>query len=65
MGSLQDELKKQIARLGLVHPVAEEVTPLPPQSTLAEQRKLAGIVETAKEVSSSSAPPVEKAEPTS
>jgi hypothetical protein len=46
MGSLQEELKKQMERLALIHPTAESEAPLPPKSTLAEQRKLAGIVET-------------------
>lgn len=45
MGSLQEELKKQIERLGMVHPIAKEEAPPQQNTTLAEQRKLAGIVE--------------------
>lgn len=45
MGSLQEELKKQIERLGMVHTIAKEEAPPQQTTTLAEQRKLAGIVE--------------------
>lgn len=45
MGSLQEELKKTIERLKLVHPMPEEEAPVVQKTSLAEQRKLAGIVE--------------------
>lgn len=45
MGSLQDELKKTYEKLKLIHPMPEEVAPVTQNTTLAEQRKLAGIVE--------------------
>lgn len=45
MGSLQEELKKTIERLKLIHPMPEEEAPVTQKTTLIEQRKLAGIVE--------------------
>jgi hypothetical protein len=41
MGSLQEELLKQMERLALIHPAPKPEAPL----SLAEQRKLAGIPE--------------------
>lgn len=41
MGSLQEELLKQMKRLELIHPAPKPEAPL----SLAEQRKLAGIPE--------------------
>lgn len=41
MGSLQEELLKQMKRLELIHPAPKSEAPL----SLAEQRKLAGIPE--------------------
>ncbi len=43
MGSLQEELLKQMERLALIHPAPKPEAPL----SLAEQRKLAGIPEAA------------------
>jgi len=61
MGSLQEELKKQMERLALIHPTSNPETPAPPESTLAEQRKLAGIVEVEKEAPKDTVTPSAKA----
>lgn len=56
MGSLQEELKKTIERLKLVHPMPAEEAPVVQKTTLAEQRKLAGIVEKEPKKETESAP---------
>lgn len=45
MGSLQEELKKQLEQLKLILPEQAPAAPLSPEQALAEQRKLAGIMD--------------------